>query len=366
MAFAIHKQPRRILLVRTDGIGDLVLTLPAIAAVRRQFSRAHVTALVSPAADGLLTGRRYLDEILVDDPAESTAQLAQRLKEKQFDAAVIFNTGTRNCLAIWQARIPVRVCWAYKPVGLLLGNRRVALHRSHPPIHETDFTLRFVRRLGVEPEAADFSPRLDIDDATKQRVAARIAREVGTRGPLFGVHPGNMHSAYNWPASHYAELILRLARVGRVMVTGKTPETPLVEEISAQLNDDMRRRVGFLWDMPLVELAAAISQQSTLTVSSTGPMHIGGIVGTPLVALFSPHPIHSPKKWAPMGTTHTIIVAPLKPDENPYVRRDKATAVMARISVDQVLEATLQHAQQAMATGRREQQVVGSITEQAA
>lgn len=347
--------------MRNDGIGDLVLTLPAFAAVRRHFPQAHVAALVSPGAAGLLAGSRYVNELIVDAPTESPAQLARRLKAKQFDTAIVFNTGTRNCLAVWRAGIRVRVCWAYKPVGFLLGNRRIALHRSHPPIHESEFTLAFVRRLGVEADPTDFAPRLEIDAALRQRVAARIASELGTEGPLFGVHPGDKNSAYNWSQSQYAQLVGRLAKSGRVMVTGTAPERYLLEQIQSQLSDETRGRVGFYRDFQLLELAAAISLQTALTVGSTGPMHIAGIVGTPVVALFSPHSVHSPKKWAPLGSAHTLLVAPLAPGEVSHVPRDKAAAVMARISLEQVLEANLEYAHRALVAHRRENRLERDI-----
>jgi ADP-heptose:LPS heptosyltransferase len=157
-----------------------------------------------------------------------------------------------------------------------------------------------------------------------------------------------------------------LARVGRVMVTGRTSEQPLLEQIHRQLSDETRRQVGCYWDFQPLELAAAISQQTALTVGSTGPMHIAGIMGTPVVALFSPHPAHSPKKWAPLGTAHTLLVAPLEPGEDPYVSPEKAAAAMARINVEQVVEANLKIAREALAASRPEKRLAADISEQAA
>jgi ADP-heptose:LPS heptosyltransferase len=342
---------RRILLVRNDRIGDLVLTLPAFEAVRRSWPQAHVAALVSPYAGPLLAGNRTIDELLVDDPDDSVGQLARRLKPMRFDAAVVFNSNTRNCLAVWRAGIAQRVCWAYKGAGGLFGNRRVALHRSHPPVHEAEFALAFARRLGATARLSELAPRLEIDAATQRRVADRIGEELGTGGPLFGVHPGNKNSAFNWPTAHYAELVCRLAQIGRVMVTGSAAEVRLMEVIRLRLSDAIRRRVGFYSDFQLLELAAAISAQTVLTVSSTGPMHIAGIVGTPVVALFSPHPVHAPAKWAPLGTNHTLLIAPLDDGEDPRVEPERGAVLMARIGVEKVLAANLRYIRPALGAG---------------
>jgi len=334
---------RRVLLVRNDRIGDLVLSLPALEAVRRALPKAQITALVSRYAGPLLFGFRAVDELLVDDPADKASQLASRLKQQRFDAAVVLNTNTRNCLAVWRAGIPLRVTWAHKPAGLLFGNRRVFLRRSHPPIHEAEFTLALVRRLGIEARLADLAPRLDIDPLTRERIAKRVRKDFGGQ-PIFGVHPGNLKSAYNWPVSHYAALVARLAQHGGVMLTGSPAERPLLESIRNHLDDERRERVVLYADLSVPELAAALAEQTAITVSSTGPMHIAGVLGTPVVALFSPHPAHVPKKWAPLGTHHTLFVAPLLPGEDPRVPREQGTAVMARISVEEVLDANLRYA----------------------
>ena len=103
-----NRHLRRILLVRNDRIGDLVLTLPAFEAVRRHWPQAHVTALVSPEAGPLVAGNRTINELVVDDPADSPWQLGRRLKSMRFDAALVFNTNTRNCLAVWLSGIRAR------------------------------------------------------------------------------------------------------------------------------------------------------------------------------------------------------------------------------------------------------------------
>ncbi len=334
----------RILLVRNDQVGDLVLTLPAMEAVRLSWPRAHITALVSAYTSPLLHRSPYVNEVLVDDPAESPWRLARKLRPMHFDAALVFNTNSRNCLAVWRAGVGRRVFWAYKPAGFLLGNRRVKLHRNRPAVHEAEFALAFVRRLGVQVDLASLSPRLEIDQVIRQRVAARICSDLGEDGPLFGVHPGCGHSAYNWPPSNYIQLVRELSRHARVMVTGSPSERPLLARIRAGLDNESRGRVAFYSDFELPELAAAIAEQTALTACSTGPMHLAGILATPVVALFSPHPAHAHQKWAPLGTGHTLLVAPLEADEDRQVPSHQATPVMSRIRVPQVVEANLRYA----------------------
>jgi ADP-heptose:LPS heptosyltransferase len=342
---------KKILLVRNDRIGDLVLSLPAFQAVRRQWHRAHVAALVSPYAAPLLSGTGLVDEVILDDGADKPKALAERLKPQEFQAALVFNSNTRNCRAMWHAGISRRVCWAYKLPGMLLGNYRVLVHRTHPPIHEAEFALMFVRKLGGAAVMENLSPQLHVDPHTKERMAARIRNELGAGGPLFGVHPGNGASAFNWPLAQYVELVNRLATHGRVMITGSARERPLLETIRSRLSRSIESRVKCFSDLELGELAAALASLTCLTASSTGPMHMAGILETPVVALFSPHPVHSPAKWAPLGNKHTIFIAPLHAGEDARVPRERGEAVMGRIGVDDVLAANLRYASTTTAIG---------------
>lgn len=335
---------QRILVVRNDRLGDLVLTLPALEAVRRHWPQAHVSVLVSRYAAPLLAGSPLVDELIEDDPKQSGWQLARRLRGGNFDAALVLNTSTRNCLAVWAAGIGTRVCWAYKAAGWLAGNRRVYLHRSHPPVHEAEFALEFVRRLGATCRLTDFSPQVVVDPQALRVARDRIQRDLGTRGPLFGVHPGNGNSAYNWPLEHYATLVSRLAVEGRVLVTGGPSERPLLEQLRSRLSPSARGEVLLVSDFSLPQLVGALSQLTVLTASSTGPLHVAGVLGTPVVGLFSPHPAHVPAKWAPLGQGHTLLVAPLNPGEDVRVPRELGAELMARISVDQVVAANLKHA----------------------
>lgn len=336
--------PRRVLLVRNDRLGDMVLTLPAFKAVRRLWPHSHLSALVPPYTAPLLAGTNLVDDVLLDSQTDSARVLGARLKQKKFDVAFVFNTNTRNAQAVWWAGIPQRVCWAYKPAGAIFGNRRVFVHRSHPPLHEAEFALEFVRRVGARCELSSLLPHLQVDIEARHRVRTRIARDLGTAGPLFGVHPFNGRSAYNWPPDKYAELISRLTDNGRVMITGTPAENEELIALRRQLTPRARAQVIVYTDFSLNDLMAALAVQTSLTVSSTGPMHVAAAVGTPVVALFSPHPAHAPAKWGPLGYDHTVLVPPLSAAEDARIPAERSDEVMSRINVDDVVTANLRYA----------------------
>ncbi|MFV2070523.1 MAG: glycosyltransferase family 9 protein [Pirellulales bacterium] len=334
-------QVERLLIVRNDRMGDLILTLPTIELARQAFPAAEISLLVTGYTAPLVAGNSHLDRIIEDNPSDSCWTLARRLRAYRFDTALVINTNRRNCLAVWLAGVSTRVCWAYKPLSYLLGNRLVHRHRNRPPIHESEFALEFLRRLDVSASVSDTEPHVEIDPPDHQGVAARIARDLGEVGPLFGVHPGNGQSAYNWMPTQYIRLIERLARHGRVMVTGGGAEQRLLDRIRDALPGPALARVAFYSDFSLGELTAAIAMQDVMTASSTGPMHLAGLLQTPVVAIFSAHPAHSPVKWAPLGSNNVILVPPLAANEAADVGAEEGARQMARITVDRVIDANL-------------------------
>ena len=118
----------------------------------------------------------------------------------------------------------------------------------------------------------------------------------------------------------------------------------MLATIQSRLSRSLESRVRCFTDWDLNELAAALASLTCVTASSTGPMHMAGILETPVVALFSPHPVHSPAKWAPLGSKHTIFIAPLHSGEDTRVPREQGEDIMGRISVDDVLAANLRYA----------------------
>lgn len=337
--------PRRLLIIRNDRVGDLLLTLPALDYARQVFPHTEISLLVSPRTANLLQGNRHVDRLVLDDGKSSAKALGRQLRQPAYDAAVVINTNSRNCLAIWHACIPLRVTWAHKPLGFLLGNRRVWIRRSHPPIHESEFALAFVRRLRPVAGVALSPPSLVVDQEALRRVELRIRSDLGDQGPCFGIHPGSYGSTYNWPAPRYLELASQLAAHGRVVITGGPGEREMLADMQSQLPPALRARVAFYHDFDLAELTAAISQLDVLTVSNTGPMHLAGVLGTPLVALFSAHPAHSAAKWEPCGQRKTILQAPLLPGECAEIPPAASCEHMCRISVDQAVQANLAHLQ---------------------
>jgi ADP-heptose:LPS heptosyltransferase len=341
--------PRRLLIVRNDRVGDLLLTLPAIDAARRHWPTAYLAVLASPVAASLLKNYPGIDQLLVDDPQHCHRTLGDRLKAERFDTAVVAHTTWRNFKAVCRAGIKCRVGWAGKLPGLVLATHRVFVSRSKPPLHEADFVMRLMQRLDVQGHADDYPPQLVIDQVVRNSVAARIEEQLGTDGPLFGVNPSHFKGAYNWPVHRYADLISKLAELGRVLVTVGPNETDVFYQLEqrwsatfgGKLPPHLAERIALVSEFDLRELAAAISLVDVFTVGNTGPMHLAGVLNTPMVALFSTHPSQAPARWRPLGHQRVMLQPLLGDEEDPHVPPAKADEHMCRIGVGHVLDANL-------------------------
>ena len=334
----------RILVIRTDRIGDVLLSTPVLSVLREQAADCHIAALVSPYAAGAIEGHPALDEIVVYERSGRHGgpggffHLVADLRGKRFDAALVLHPTARLALACRLAGIPVRIGTGYRAYGFLF-NRKVYEHRKDARRHEVEYNLSLARALFNQ--AGEAAPEIHVPEAATRAVARRLRQwRVPPDDPLVLLHPGSGGSARNWPEECFTELAERLSRGGvRVVVTGSADERDLVGRVAGSLPESVIRIAG---ELDIKELAALLRATSLCVTNSTGPLHVAAAVGTPTVALFCPIKPCSPVRWGPFGGDHDVLM-PEVPD-CPAGRRCIGTACphfdcMERISVDDVYEA---------------------------
>lgn len=296
--------PRRLLVVRSDRIGDFVLTLPLLAALRRAFPGATLAALMAPRVAPLVACTDLIHEVL-EDPGDTLA-LAGRLRDGGFDLALFPYAKPRLATAGWLAGIPRRVGnglrW-YSP----LFTDRVRVHRSRPPIHEADYCLRLLDPLGVEvPAPEEEVPSLR--PAGPGDAARALARRDLEPGEFVLVHPGGGGSAGRPDPETFGRLAAR-AR------DAKLPGRPVVA-IGGPGEEDLARRTaeaaGGLAALPpedLPELVALSSQAGLFLAGSTGPLHVAAAAGAPVIGFYPWKASQTAERWAPRGP-HAVTLSP--------------------------------------------------------
>lgn len=332
-------EPHRILVVRTDRLGDMVLTLPMLAALRRCFPRAHLALLLRRYTAGIVEGNPYVDALIWYDGNGGGVvpfrEMARTLRAGRFDAAVVVYPTGRLAWLMFLSGIPVRVGTGYRVYSFLF-NRRVFEHRKDARRHELEYNLGLLKVLGCTPAG---EPELEVAVAPDAAAAAEsLLRSAGVDPlrPYAVLHPGSGGSARDWSARNFRELALRLrGRDGiQIVVTGSRAERGLAASVTG---GDGTGGVSVAGLLEVRELAALLKRASLFVSNSTGPLHLAVAVGTPVVGLYPPHPAMSKARWGPYRGRNRVLVPDRPADCTDCVRHPEAGCpCMDSITVDAV------------------------------
>jgi ADP-heptose:LPS heptosyltransferase len=344
---------RRVLAVRLDNLGDVLVTTPAIHAIKqslpmlaRGVSGANLTLLASSV--GAQAGRLNpdIDEVIVYeapwmDPWHRLPQDADReqrmiatIKEREFDGAIIFTSFRQSALPAaylcYLAGIPLRVAASIDGPGSLLTTRHKHPERMWPGgplpdpgdvtpgsgsraergmMHEVERGLDLVGAIGLGTSDLDLVLAVPDDaraDAATFLSAQQLPLHRGSRHrPLIVVHPGCSMPARTYPWEMYAEVVdLLVERLdATVLLTGTEDEHALVARIYDRLDAAARTSVLSVAGMlPFPAFCALVEAADLVITNNTGPMHVAAAVKTPVVALFAL--TNPPEQWGPWRVPH--------------------------------------------------------------
>lgn len=299
------RRPRRILLIRQDRLGDVVLSTALPREIRRRWPDAGVSVMVRPYAAAVYANNPHVDEILLDDPpVEATARrrsfwrLVAELRRRRFSHALMLLPQKRYNYACFCAGIPVRVGVGAILYHLITGTRFVMRHKYRENRHEADFSMDLARKVGVQ--GGDFTPEIHLDAQERERVDELRAEMAGAR-PLVGVHVGSGGSAPNWTPEVYREFIEDLSRNSDTVIAVTDDRVPPeVDGIPGVLYPNRDRDLrGAMLHFAALDL---------LVSASTGPMHVCGALGVATLSLFCPLDSCAPERWRPLGNDAEILL----------------------------------------------------------
>lgn len=335
-----NRATKQILLVRTDRIGDVVLTLPMIDEIKKNLTTARISFLVRSYTKGLVEHHPHIDKVLLDDERSIHRpffSLLREIRNEKFDVTFVVYPTFRLALLLFLARIPIRVGTGFRWYSFLF-NKRVFEHRKTAQKHEAEYNLSLLRAVGWN--VTDFpSPRLYINSGVDKRVEKICQRlKISENSSLVILHPGSGGSARDWPAYRFGELGLLFSNAGyTVVVTGGPGEQSLVEIVTKTA----RSQVFTLVDtFSLEELAMFVKRASLFISNSTGPLHIAAAMGVPVIGFYPPIKACSSRRWGPL-TDRKFIFEPLSRD-CPRCRGTECRGddCMSLITVNDVFEAS--------------------------
>jgi heptosyltransferase-2 len=286
-------KPRKILVRAANWLGDAVMSLPALEALRRRFPEAEIVVLSKPWVSELYWRHPAVTRHIVYDPAADHRgpggfwKLIRQLRADHFDAAILFQNAFHAAWMAWLAGIPVRVGYDRDGRGALLTE---AVYPPRPAAygHQAYYYLELLFRAGLIEKAEPLEAiRLGLE-RSEETWAAKYIDALGLHGPRFlvGLSPGaSFGPAKRWLPDRFADLADRLINAlhADVLIFGSREERPLAETIASEMEHTPIILAG---ETTLRQFMALLARCRLIITNDSGPMHLAAALGIPLVAVF--------------------------------------------------------------------------------
>jgi len=339
-----RSQPRHILIVRTDRIGDVVLSTPVISVLHEAFPEAKLSFLTGPITEPVLRHHPHLKEVIIYDKDKAhkswfqTLRFGLGLAKKKYDLALILHTTNR-------------VVWLTKLAGIKkrLGyDRRLSWLLTHPvpyiksqgKMHEVAYNFELLKKLGIDQVTYDLFWKVT-DREEKEIKQNLLSIGLGDGKPFVVVHPGASNAKKRWPMDRFIEICQRLSSEGegegeekrrKVVLVASREQTKYTQDLKRKCNENVYD-CGGLFD--LRQLAALFKQAQFVVSSDSGPVHIASAVGTPVISILGEkHPSLGAKRWGPVGTRDISVYKEVDPADCPGDLEN-----MDAVTIDQVWSA---------------------------
>ncbi len=301
---------KRILLARTDRIGDVLLATPAIKALRTHYPTSYIAMLVSPTTRQIVEGNPYLDEVIVMDKRGrhrgflATWRLAQVLRRKDFDVAVVLHPTVRVHLLCFLAGIRERIGYDRKAPYFL--TRSVPHKKQEGRKHELEYNFDLLEPLGITTVEREITMpiRMDAERAVELRLKEA---DVGPHVSVVAINPAASDLSRRWPTEKFAALIDRLGQLPgvRVVVVAEAAHRAVTQELVSMIHV---RAVDFTGAFDLSQLASLFKRCRLVVSNDSGPVHLAVAVHTPVIAIFGRNQAGlSPERWRPLGPRDVVV-----------------------------------------------------------
>lgn len=305
----IHEKVNRILVIRTDRIGDLILSTPSLTALRARFPKAHISFMVNSYTKDLVVGAPMINEVIAYDSKISLLgklRLIIDLRRSRFDLAVILYSTFWSCLVAFLSGALFRIGYRERGGGFLLTTP-IPPKKGNAVVHEVENTLDIVRVIGADTE--DKELYICITEQGK-RYAKTFFKEKGisSQDKIVAIHPGARQGYIRWQKEGFAEVADNLIEkyYFKILLIGDDSEKYLVEDLLRMIRN--KKEVIPARDTTLTQLVSLLKRCNLFIGNSTGPMHLAAALKVPVVAIFGCiHPLDSYKKWGPWGDGHIVV-----------------------------------------------------------
>jgi heptosyltransferase III len=291
--------PEKIILIRPDHLGDLILSLPVAETLKKRFTDCAITYLAAKGPASLGGFIPYVDNWIIDQGPDgkrlSLLALINILRDGNFDCLIELKPSWRTALAGFLARVKTRIGTSRRLYSIFY-NRRVSVHRRASRKHQTDLELELLIPLGID--ISGISPSLAIPDNYGKIASGLVGKGIIN---YIVIHPGSQGSAPNWPTENYrklADIILKQTDF-KVVITGVEKDISIFEGC-----------INLCGKTSLAELACVIAGARLFISGSTGTLHLADALGTRCISFFTGHPDVDFWRWGPRRNLDGILNPP--------------------------------------------------------
>jgi len=294
----------RIIVSRTDSIGDVMLTLPFCAWLKECFPQATLVFLARGYTIPVVSCFKPVDEIL-DWDLIVNLPIAEKIRLIKADCIVHLFPNKDVAALSKKAKIPYRIGTSHRIFHFLTCNYKVNFSRKNSSLHEAQLNFELARPFGLKIIPSFESMfAIGIHFSLPIKPTPTSVKNIDLSKAIV-LHPKSQGSAIEWPIEKYYALSEKLIQSGKtVLITGTEKEG---EVIRKQFSFS-QHLIDLTGQLTLSELIALLAKVKVVVACSTGPIHIAAVVGTPTIALFSSRkPIH-PGRWRPLGAKSKVLV----------------------------------------------------------
>ncbi len=298
--------PKKVIISRTDSIGDVVLTLPVAGVIKAKYPNCKVLFLGKTYTQPIVETSVYIDEFLNWDELQQEDNPSKALKKLEADVFIHVFPNKKLARVVHKAKIPYRVGTTNRLFHLFTCNKKVAFSRKKSDLHEAQLNLKLLQPLAITDDLSlkELSSYLRLE---KTQPLKPELQELIIKDKINVIlHPKSKGSAKEWGLQNFANLIELLPQEKfEIFITGTKDEGELIGD---NLPFDTPNVKSLIGKLTLNEFIAFIGNTDGLVAASTGPLHIAGALNKKAIGLFSPkRPIH-PRRWRPLGINSEALV----------------------------------------------------------
>jgi len=332
-----------ILIVKLSAIGDVIHTLPSLAALRRLYPDAHITWVVEEAAADLVLGHPDLDRVLIfrrkrwiEDIKNGQYRSAWQgfqafrsaLQSRPYDLVIDFHGLLKSSVVVFLSKGKRKLGYdSWQELSGLFLTEKIPEDMNK---HAVDRYLDFPRYLGAKIDQAEFV--LPVTPETESRVSALMQRLHLQKKKFIAISPVALWDTKLWNDTKFATLADDIQRSLGIPVVFTGHDRATLEKITAQMKTEAVNLGG---QTSLTELACLYQNALLVITTDSGPMHLAAATRTPVVALFGPT---DPQRTGPYGPHHTVITAKLE-CQPCFKKKCTTTQCMQDIQPEQILAA---------------------------